>query len=161
MKGVYEQNHEPSDLELKTMEYYNNLVEKMEKKYGKKALTNIQVDDIGKKYLKNKYGACLACDEFIKMNKKGDGKIYIVNTENSNQDGEHWLCFIDGEEGLLAYDSYGADIKKYNKLFKKIEFIQDRDDREQRYNNEYNCGIRALASGIIYNKLGKECFLLI
>jgi len=126
------------------------------------------VDDIGNKYLGDSYGGCVAADEFVKMVettdgvvKIGDNKIYVVNTENSNQDGEHWITFIDDEDGLLAYDSYGADIKKYNKLFKKLTFIQDMDDKEQRYNNEYNCGLRALASGYVYKKFGRDDFLLI
>lgn len=158
-----------SDLELKVEKYYDGWVTKIEKDLGHNhTTTNEELDDLGKKYLGDSYGGCLPADVFVdKMLDFQDknGTIYIVNDENRDENGGHWLTFIDDPEGLLAYDSYGQDIIDYNPLFEKISFEQDRKDREQRFldekNPEYNCGPRALSAGIVYKNLGKDCFLMI
>lgn len=146
------------------MKYYNNWVKKLCKIYGNGSLNNIQIDNMGREFLKESYGSCEAADTFvnyIKYNQKGNGKCYIVNIQNSDQKGSHWIAFIDDKDELLAYDSYGTNIDKYNKLFKELIFREDTSDREQRYNNEFDCGSRALAACITYKNLGKKCFLLI
>lgn len=160
------------------IDYYDSLVNKIRKEIGEdRTTTNKDLDKLGNQFLGNKYGGCYPADIFTKYisdkyknNKHGDGSIYIVNDENSDQGGSHWVSFIDDPHGLLAYDSYGQDIADYNPLFEKLEYapynlIQDRKDREQRFlnepNPEYNCGPRALSAGIVYNNLGRDCFLMI
>lgn len=148
------------------MKYYNRWVDKFESLMGEnKTTNNMQINEVGHKYLGEEYGGCMPADifvKYIKRNGTGDGKIYIVNTENSREDGEHWICFVDDPETLLGYDSYGENIKEeYDPAFKRIEFVQDVSDREQRFNTEFNCGPRALAAGKTYKKFGREGFLLI
>lgn len=90
------------------------------------------------------------------------GQLSIVNTENSNEDGEHWVLFIKDGKDLLGYDSYGQDIKNYNPNFKNLKIIQDRKDAEQKLIPlEANCGHRSLSAGIIYKKYGRKAFLKI
>jgi hypothetical protein len=88
------------------------------------------------------------------------GDIAIVNIDNSNGKGLHWLLAIKDKGDLLMYDSYGQNIKNYNPNFKDLKIIQDREDAEQSFEpKETNCGQRAIASGLIYKKLGKDAFL--
>lgn len=87
----------------------------------------------------------------------------IVNIDNNNGKGLHWVLMIKDKNNLLAYDSYGNDIRNYNHHFIKLKnLIQDTKDREQEYEPiETNCGQRALASGKIYKLKGKGAFLKI
>ncbi len=158
------------------MKYYNRIVGtlKSENKDLLKSQSNIDIDGLGDRFLGKSYGGCYAADTFvdhISNHQKGDGTVYIVNTQNESQGGAHWICFIDDKDGLLGYDSYAKKLTKYNKLFKNLNFTESTNDREQRYNNEYTCGLRSLAAGITYkymskhntpeNNFGRECFLLI
>lgn len=142
------------------MDFYNGWVKRLNNEYGTKALSNYDIDDMGRKYLGESYGGVFPADIFVEKNKQ-IGKIYIVNDENADKPGRHWMTFIQDPEGLLCYDSYAGDITKYNKIFKKLKYKEDRSDREQRYNTDHDCGCRAMSAGISYKKLGRESFLTI
>jgi len=78
-------------------------------------LWNNQID----KYYKNqvRYGGCISNDELGK--KKGD-KFYIVNLENHNLDGTHWVLVYNVDPDCIIYfDSFGQppteSVKKYIK----------------------------------------------
>lgn len=46
---------------------------------------------------------------------------YIVNTENSDSSGSHWLAIYQGEAGKAdVFDSFGSQIETYNPLFKRF-----------------------------------------
>ena len=93
------------------------------------------------------------------------GDIAVVNTDNSNGEGIHWVLAIkpnNTNNQFLFYDSYGKDVKTYNRYFEELKIIQDTKDREQKYQPyEKNCGQRAIASAMVYDKLGKDAFLKI
>ena len=41
---------------------------------------------------------------------------FIVNTDNSNQPGPHWLAFVTDDSGVDCFDSYGRSPGSYNPL---------------------------------------------
>jgi len=121
-----------------------------------------EINKIGKKYFGDSFLGALPADIFVNevYPIMRDGDVCIVNSEDSNQDGAHWLCAIKDNGKLYMYDSYGTLIKDYNKNFKKIPIIQDMKDGEQKYVPlETNCAQRSLSSAVIYKKYGSGKFL--
>ena len=118
------------------------------------------INYMGNYFLKT-YQGCLPADIFVNNFKKCKNGVYVVNTENHNQSGQHWLCFIKYDNGkLLAYDSYAQNINDYNPLFKKLDYWQDRSDWEQDITDENmkNCGFNSLSAGMIFEKYGIDGF---
>ena len=144
---------------------YNSKLPKLYKLLGTKGTTNSkQLLDIGRKIFGNDFVGTFPADIFVNeiLPYMSSGQLAIVNTENNNEDGEHWVLFIKDNTDLLGYDSYGENIKKYNPNFKNLKIIQDMKDAEQKsIPIETNCGQRTLASAIIYKKYGRKAFLKI
>lgn len=117
--------------------------------------SSLQLDRIGRKILGDDYIGAFPADVFVNdiepiMN---GGQTAIVNTENSNQGGQHWLSAVKLNDGkLLMHDSYGSDIKKYNKLFRKLNFIQGHIPHQ--FGLQDNCGQQALTSLEVFEKEG-------
>lgn len=92
------------------------------------------------------------------------GDIAVVNIDNSNGTGIHWVLAIKdgGVNQFLFYDSYGKNVKTYNDYFNELKIKQDTKDKEQNYGSQFrDCGQRTIASAMVYNKLGKGAFLKI
>ena len=50
-------------------------------------------------------------------------KLIICNTDNSDEEGEHWLLFFfDGDELVEFYDSVGRNIEEYDPCF--LDFVE-------------------------------------
>lgn len=75
-------------------------------------------------------------------------RICIINTDPSNQSGEHWLGYFDG----LVYDSFG-------RMYNDIGVATERDIEQNE--KDINCGHRAIAFLLICYYFGKSLGSLI
>lgn len=100
-------------------------------------------------------------------NKIPTGKYLIVNLDESDLPGSHWVSLIGDEGKVLIYDSYGRDPKDILGKFAKKNKFRSTDiaqhgatdkDAEQGI-METNCGARCIAALILYNQFGKAAFL--
>jgi len=126
--------------------------------------SNNELDIFGKKLYGNKYIGTYPADTFVNKiyPEMKDGNISVVNIDNHNQSGEHWVSFMKIGNKLYGYDSYGKNIKKYNPVFKKLKIIQDTNDGEQTLSfSDKSCGQHALIIWKIMENFGPKNFLMV
>lgn len=91
-------------------------------------------------------------------------KYAIINLDNSNQPGSHWVAVAYSEEtdSIIFYDSFGRHSKKILPEIhdRYIKVVDTDSDAEQRI-KENNCGQRALAWLLIYDRFGKNNAMLV
>jgi len=108
--------------------------DKLFKKYGRKALNDLQLDKICSGYLKSKYIGTFPQDK-IPLNKEG---YMIINTDREGKPGLHWVAIYSTNKTFYVYDSYGRSTKSLLKILtkklknKKIKIIDSDKDPEQR-----------------------------
>lgn len=119
-------------------------------------LTNIQIDDMMSKY--PEYLGTVAHNEIptrilpkVKEQSRG---CFIINTDNANQDGEHWQAVYfdgrpNGDKEINFYDSFGRYADKHildgiNQIAHKLNcksYMRLKENRIQLQNdNTGNCG---------------------
>ena len=83
----------------------------------------------------------------------------IINLDEHDEPGSHWIAMVKHNNDLLVYDSFGRKTTDILPNFNK-EVIDTDYDAEQQI-NEDNCGARCVAFLNVYDKLGFEYALLI
>jgi hypothetical protein len=71
----------------------------------------------------------------------------IVNLDNSDEPGSHWMACVRDTNGVLVYDSFGRNIPLF------VNQINTESDQEQHIQEE-NCGQRCLAFLLVYDYYG-------
>ena len=141
-------------MERKANKLYNLCLVKLQKMIGSGVTYNTQIDEICKKLFGSKFKGCLARDEYKRCRDEG---YYVVNLDNSNEPGEHWVgIVIQSKKRPLIYDSFGRSMTKY--FGKNNELTQkdvEQDDKEE------NCGQRSISFLMVYDKLGRKAAKLI
>ena len=109
----------------------------------------------GKDLLGNRFHGVYPCDKIPKLTKRQP--YCILNLDNSNQPGSHWVACMKVGKKVWLYDSFarkGSKIlpslaKSGNGIVRDV----DREDREQTIIEE-NCGARCIAWLCLCEKLG-------
>jgi hypothetical protein len=118
---------------------YNMFLKQIGQILGNRITFNIELDRLGR-YL---FGPLLGVFPRDKQPAKHGKNYYIVNLDNSNQPGSHWVAVA----GNLVYDSFGRDLG--------FRMQRTEDDAEQE-NWEVNCGQRCLAFLCVYHRYGAQ-----
>ena len=116
------------------------------RKFGRKALDNVQLTNTGKHLFRGKYKGTFAQDELFKLSPG----YYIINTDTKTGKGIHWVAMILTAKTAYLYDSYARNPQKILKHLtrrlgdKKIKIKSDRKDSEQTA-KQITCGHACLA----------------
>lgn len=142
--------------EQECMKKYNVILKHIEKHLGKTTTYSDTLYTIGKKLLLIKFKGVYPSDKIPKLN---DLSPYcIVNVDKSNESGSHWMALVKSGNHCILYDSFG---RRNTQLIPNLRFsgngkIIDTDrDSEQKIKEE-NCGARAMAFLVFYNKYGEK-----
>jgi hypothetical protein len=101
-------------------------------------MNTFQIDSILKRC--SLYRGTYACDELPSKASEG---VYVCNTDNSEQPGEHWIAIYIGELGNVEYfDSYG--FPPMNTYF--IQFLKHNADTVK-YNRQILQGLNSHVCG--------------
>lgn len=124
------------------------------KKFGRVALTNIQIDKLCSKELGNKYKGSFAVDESYEK-KLG---MLIINTDTKYGGGIHWIAIYLTPTTVYYYDSFSRSPKsltpKLVKKFKNKNIVRvDPTDREQ-LDPELICGHLSISFLLCVKQLG-------
>ncbi|MDH3324123.1 MAG: hypothetical protein OEL89_00630 [Candidatus Peregrinibacteria bacterium] len=123
-------------MERKANKLYNLCLVKLQKMIGSGVTYNTQIDEICKKLFGSKFKGCLARDEYKRCRDEG---YYVVNLDNSNEPGEHWVgIVIQSKKRPLIYDSFGRSMTKY--FGKNNELTQkdvEQDDKGELWSKVY------------------------
>jgi hypothetical protein len=132
-------------------EYKQNL-KVMTKILGKGSTTNHELHKVGKQLFKHNFGGVFSADQIDSMDK---GKYFIVNLDDSDEKGSHWIAVARRGKHLLVYDSFGRRLLKIlpELLDEDAIIIESEHDSEQK-DIEENCGQRCLSFLMVYDKLG-------
>ncbi len=95
------------------------------------------------------------------------GHFLIVNLDEDDLPGSHWISLIGDGDKVLVYDSYGRDPQKIlGKFGKKNKFMSTdiaqhgaTDTDAEQSLVETNCGSRAVTALILYHQFGKAAFM--
>jgi hypothetical protein len=79
----------------------------------------------------------------------------IVNLDERESSGSHWIALAQDGGDLLVYDSFGRSIAIANG-----DVIHTENDPEQKM-TEMNCGQRCLAWLCVYHRFGGDAALLV
>jgi hypothetical protein len=107
----------------------NNLNKFNNRSYKLTTLTNSDLYSIAIK-LKIKLVMICMKDELPSDLKEGN---YIINLENSNQLGSHWICFIKDKNNIYYYDSFSMvpPQNAYDIFIKNVDNIYYIDKHDQ------------------------------
>lgn len=110
--------------------------------------TNEELDNLAKKLKIPNYVNCRMKNELT--NKIKDKECGIVNFQNSNQNGSHWVCYFKKDDLKIYFDSFGGfppeNVKKY--LGKNIIC----SNFQIQPNNSDKCGIYCLLVLLLLSK---------
>ena len=140
--------------EKEVLSFFNKTKKNIISLYGNKGLDNFQIDEIGKKYLKNKFKGVFAVNNI--PFKPG---LYIVNTDKANKPGTHWIAVKQTKTKIYIYDSFSRRSSKilkilYDKAIKKGLKIIDVNTETDQYDKSEVCGPISLSFLITINKFG-------
>ena len=112
-----------------------------------------------------------------KIPKIPKGYYAIVNLDEADLKGSHWVAIVGDGGKVLVYDSFGRDARKLLPEYsKKIELIGTdlhgskkhkkklkkhgvTDTDAEQAPSEKNCGARVISALIIFDRFGKNCFM--
>lgn len=129
----------------KAQELYDNLLGYVETiMRDRDVTTGLQLQKYGKIFFGRKFTGVFARDQMpVNIN----FQYMIVNLDNSDQPGSHWVACVRDTNGVLVYDSFGRNIPLF------VNQINTESDPEQLLQEE-NCGQRCLAFLLVYDYYG-------
>lgn len=153
-------------LELKTEAQFRQNLRKIISYYGSnKALSNFQIDPLGKFLFKSRWRGANPQDHIVF--KSG---YQILNTDKSDGDGEHWVAIYISNKTLYVYDSYARKSNTFLLYLTRLARAKgykvinaDTKDAEQfdtKYDKEI-CGHLSLAFLMTVKQLGIKKAILI
>ena len=146
-------------------EIYKKILKILRQRYGNKVKTNTQLDKIGDEYFGGVYNGTYSWDKYP-IDKLPEYSFAIINTDKSDQGGEHWVAIHKYKNKIYVYDSFGRHTKNLLKNFNKMvkgagcDVIDAEYDAEQNDNQE-DCGIRCIAFLLIVKAMGIKSALTI
>jgi hypothetical protein len=149
------------DKQLKTHSkaYFNSLKNSIIKQWGKHALSDIEVTEIGKELLGSRYAGTFPQDKVPFTNKK---KFMIANVDGSQKSGSHWIAiYQDTKKNMYIYDSFSRTSKKllkhlYDKAKLKGYKVIDVNLHADQFGKSQICGPISLSWLSTVHKFGIE-----
>jgi len=130
-------------LKIHAKAYHNKLKNEIIKQWGKHALSDIEVTEIGKNLLGSKYKGTFPQDKVPFTN---TSKNFIINVDKSGMPGSHWIgVFQDTKKNMYIYDSFARTSKKllkylYDKAKLKGFKIIDTNKKADQFGKTQICG---------------------
>jgi len=136
------------------LQYFNDVFIDILNKYGNDTTYSFQLDIIGKKLLGNKFIGVYASDKIpYNIIDKYNICYFIVNTDNSDGIGKHWIAIGKDKNDIYYYDTYGRDKDILSKEFRKNNWLQTNPNIEQSYITKV-CGQKCIAWLVTCDKYG-------
>ena len=135
---------------------YNKILKQVEGHIGKDTTYSETLDDLGSSLFGEKFAGIFPSDKIPALSDKTP--YCVLNVDKSNQPGSHWVSLVKHGNHCIFYDSFG---RKGSKLIPDLLFsgngrlIDTDKDKEQKI-KETNCGARALAFLVFYDKFGAK-----
>ena len=135
-------------LKIHAKAYHNKLKNEIIKQWGKHALSDIEVTEIGKNLLGSKYKGTFPIDKVPFTN---TSKYFIINVDKSGMPGSHWIgVFQDTKKNMYIYDSFARTSKKllkylYDKAKLKGFKIIDTNKKADQFGKTQICGAISLS----------------
>lgn len=119
------------------------------------------LNEVGKKLLGSKFKGVFPSDNIPVLTDKTP--YAILNLDSSDEAGSHWISIAKHNNNTYVYDSFG---RRNTQIIPNLEYsgngkIIDTDRDSEQKITESNCGARALAFLIFYDKWGSELAKLI
>lgn len=114
--------------------------------YGRDEKTTDDLDSIMKVFIKKNYIGAIPYD-YYPLDKNGQSYA-ILNTDNSNKGGEHWLGVYRKNNTLYVYDSFARQLDRLipdfcNRMIDNGCKIIQVNKKLDQANDQQDCGLRA------------------
>lgn len=106
----------------------------------------------GKKILGSNFKGVYSSDKIPNLK---NGQMIIVNLDESNQPGSHWIGVMHHNDNNYVYDSFGRSSQKIIPSLGQGNIKDAQYDSEQR-KQENNCGLRSLVALYMMNELDPD-----
>lgn len=139
------------------MEHYNNYLNLVCKILDNNGITsNIELDNLCKKLFEELYVGSFPSDRIPNLKPY---ECAIINSDQSNQSGTHWLTILQNPAGtLLKYNSFGDTQAS---VVVNISSALNADLDSEQKTIENNCGQRSIAWLLVYYLHGEDIALTI
>lgn len=143
--------------------YYNEILKIMHSRLGNDSTYSDELLRTGLMYLGRKFKGVFPSDKIPRLTSLQP--YAIINLDNSKQPGSHWVgvAYDSQSDNVIVYDSFGRHTRKILPSISGVyggKVVDTESDQEQRL-KEDNCGQRALAWLILFDKLGPDTALKI
>lgn len=147
--------------EKKAHDDYNKILLKIKNQLGNQTTYGYTLQRKAIQILGTKFHGVYPSDKIPNLNAL---KPYaILNLDNSNQAGSHWIAVALDGKNLIVYDSFGRNhtkiIPNLKKEFRGRIHNTDRDPEQKK--NEFNCGQRSISFLLFFEKYGAKRAMLI
>ena len=152
------------ELQIKIKKKFNKYKKTIIEQIGNKALFDDQINSICSKLFGSKWAGAYAVDK-IPIKKYNEIHYFIVNTDKSNEAGEHWVAVVLHKSNAYLYDSFGRksiNILKplANLLSKKSIHITDSDYTKEQHGDTQICGQLCISFLLCYDQFGRDALLI-
>jgi len=120
---------------------------------GDKSTNNLQLLNFGAFLFGDKFKSVYCADDNIRLH---NDQCCIVNTDPHTKSGTHWLGLYKYRNVYYVFDSFGRDVRKLSKFFKKKTWQNFEFHRIESFRSE-NCGVLSLTFLIIFDKYKLKC----
>jgi len=138
---------------------YKDILSLLRKEYGNKAQDGQTLNDLGLTFFDRRTWGGVHPYDTVPIEKYKNKTYLIVNTDDSNGPGIHWMSIIKNKSNIYVYDSFGRRtsnvLKKFNRRVLKggYRIVESKRDAEQSDYQE-DCGLRCIAWLLVARKYG-------
>lgn len=137
-------------IKRKAENFYKKELKKAEKLVGNTTTYSNDLYIVCKNLFGKRFKGVFAFDKTPRRLKKGS--MMIVNLDNSNEPGSHWIALCN-DKRVLIYDSFGRKKKEITpKHLVRSAKVTEKDKEQSE--KETNCGARCIAFLSVFDKLG-------
>lgn len=145
-------------METQAHEMYDKILSQLESIIGNETTWSNDLTELGKVLLGDKFIGVFSADNIPQEIYKRD--VYaLVNLDDSDEPGSHWIALASVDGVVHVYDSFG---RMTSKILPSLKggFIDADEDAEQHI-KETNCGQRSLSWLVLFDTQGRDIALLV
>lgn len=140
--------------EKQALAEYNKLLRLIKRVMGNGSTYSSDLNGLGKKVLGQSFAGVYPADRIPTLGKKQ--KYAIVNLDDSDEPGSHWVACAYDNGAVQLYDSFGRNAKQILPSLTANHRVNNTDSDAEQDDTEENCGQRSLAWLILHALKGSD-----
>jgi hypothetical protein len=114
-----------------------------------------ELQQAGKRLIGRQFLGVYPADRVPPLKNSASNAYLIVNTDNSDEPGSHWIGIVKQNNAIYMYDSFGRNPEELSSEFEGMGYIPTNPNIEQDI-EENDCGIRSLTFLVLSKQFGAD-----